>query len=401
MKTVVLGVTSGIAAYKTLALIKLLKEKEIDVFVIMTHHATKMLSIDAFEKASGHKVYTQLFENKFDYKEILSKRKVDHIELADKADVFVIAPATANIIAKLAHGFADDFLTTTALATTAPTLLCPSMNVNMWKNPIVQGNVNILRTNGFYIIPPTSGMLACGYEGEGRLAHVEDIYNEIQNFFNYTSSLQGKKIIVTAGGTQEKIDDVRFITNKSSGKMGIAIAEECFLRGADVLLLRARNSVKPRYLIKEKEFSSADNLLNLIKEHTKDADVIFHTAAVSDFRVEPQEGKISSDRQISLTLHPQEKIVSQIKALNSQVKLIAFKAEYGLDEKVLVAKAKGKLHEYAADAIIANDVSKSDRGFESDMNEVFIVLKSGEVKKIPHNTKRNIAREIVETILAA
>lgn len=396
-KTVVLGVSSGIAAYKTLELVKLLKKEGINVFVIMTKHACRMVSPQEFEKASGNKIYSQLFEKNFDYKNILKVRKVDHIALADSADLVIIVPATANIIAKLAHGIADDFLTTTVLATTAPILLCPSMNVHMWNNPIVQENVAQLRTHGFHIIEPTSGMLACGYEGEGRLADVQNIYREIKTLLSYTSSLQGKRILVTAGGTIEKIDNVRFISNRSSGKMGIAIAEECFLRGADVLLLRAKNSVKPRYLIQEKIFTTSDDLFSLVKENIKSVDIFFHVAAVSDFRVQNfYKGKLPSEKRAAITLEPREKIINRIRELNPHIKLIAFKAEYGLTESELVKKTQEKLLAWNADAVVANDISRNDSGFESNMNEVYVVLKNGEVKKIGHDLKRNVAREIVE-----
>jgi len=401
-KIAVLGVTSGIAAYKTLELVKLLKEKGIDVFVIMTQHATKMVNKKEFEKASGNNVYSDLFEEDFDYKRILKRRKVDHIALADKADVMVIAPATANVIAKLANGIADDFLTTTVLAATCPIILCPSMNVYMWKNPIVKENVSKLRGHGFHIIEPTSGMLACGYEGEGRLADVLSVSNQIRNMLNYTQFLKGKKILVTVGGTVERIDDVRFIANKSSGKMGVAIAEECFMRGADVFLLRAYNAVRPRYLIKEEEFYSAEDLFSLVKKHIENIDILFHVAAVSDFTVQnAYKGKLSSEKLATITLQPRAKIIDQIKKLNPKVKLVAFKAEYNLTESELINKAKEKILTWKADAVIANDVGKKDRGFGSDMNEVFIVLKNGETKKIKRDLKRNVAREIIEFTLAS
>ena len=398
-KTVVLGVTSGIAAYKTLALVKQLKEENIDVIVIMTGSAAKMISPDEFENASGNKVYTELFEKDFDYKKILEAREVDHIAIADKADVMVIAPATANVIAHLAHGIADDFLTTTALAVTAPVIICPSMNVHMLYNPVVQENIKKLRSLGYDIIDPTSGMLACGYEGMGRLAEITDIKQEIINKLTTVTSLRGKKILVTAGGTIEKIDDVRYITNRSSGKMGIAIAKECLERGAEVLLLRAKHSVEPHYHIHEKNFETADELFSLIKEHIKDYDYCYHAAAVSDFSVQNKiEGKLPSDQPITLKLEPQIKILEQIKNLNPEIHLIGFKAESEQDSNKLKEKAEKKLKESHADALIANDIGRKDRGFESDDNEVLILLKNGETKHIPLTSKKEIAKGIVEYI---
>jgi len=396
-KNILIGITGGVAAYKILDLIKLLKNEGHKIFVIMTESATKMISPKLFEKASGNKASINLFENNFDYKEVLEKRKVKHIELVDKTDVMVIAPATANIIAKLAHGIADDFLTTTALAVTSPIILCPSMNVNMWGNPIVQENLAKLKSVGYQVIEPTAGMLACGYEGVGRLENVEIINKKINKLLKKNNSMKGQKVIVTAGGTVEKIDEVRSITNRSSGKMGVVIAEECYLRGADVLLLRAKSSVRPRYLIKEKIFNTAEELLQLIKVNIKNTDLFFQTAAVSDFKVaKPISGKLSSDRSINLKLIPQIKIIDQIKKMSPKTILIAFKAEYGLSEKDLIKEGQKKLKESNADAVIANDISRADRGFESDNNEVYIISKKEKVKKISLTSKREVAKEIID-----
>ena len=400
-KTVVLGVTSGIAAYKTLELIKQLRKEDISVAVIMTDKATQMIAVKEFENASGNQVFTQLFDKNFDYKKVLEEREVEHIALADKTDVMIIAPATANILAKLAYGIADDFLTTTALAVTAPIILCPSMNVNMWHNPVVQENIQKLKSLGYIIVDPTAGMLACGYEGVGRLAEIDDIRNEIINHLNITRSMQGKKILVTAGGTKEKIDDVRFITNRSSGKMGAAIADACFERGADVLLLRAKNSVVPRNHVQEELFETAEELLSLLKKYTAEYDICFHSAAVSDFAVKNKiKGKLSSENEMILALEPQKKIIEQIKKINPNIRLIAFKAEYESDIATLKQLAEKKLRETHADAIIANDISKNDRGFEVDSNEVVIVLPDGESQFISLNTKKEIAGKIVDYVHA-
>jgi len=396
-KNILIAVSGGIAAYKVIDLIVLLKKEGLNVDVIMTRGATEMISKAEFEKASGNKVYTDLFDKDYNYKKILDKRKVDHIQIADKADLMVIVPATANIIGKLANGIADDFLTTTTLAVTAPIIACPSMNVNMWCNPIVQDNLSKLKKSGYQIIRPTSGMLACGYEGMGKLEDIKIINSEILKQLKRTDSLKGKKIIITAGGTVEKIDDVRSITNRSSGKMGVALAEECYLRGADVLLLRAKNSVVPRYLIKEKIFETVEDLLNSIRINIKGTDIFFQTAAVSDFKVEKlYQGKLSSEKTVNLKLIPQLKIIDQIKKLLPKTYLIGFKAEFGLSEKKLIEKSLEKLKESNADVIIANDISKDDRGFDSDDNEVYIVKKNKSFKKIHLTSKREVAKRIVE-----
>ncbi|RJQ36940.1 bifunctional phosphopantothenoylcysteine decarboxylase/phosphopantothenate--cysteine ligase CoaBC [Candidatus Microgenomates bacterium] len=396
-KTIILGVTGSIAAYKALKLIELLKKDEIDVFVVMTKSAKKIIEPSIFEKASGKKIYTKLFENGFDPKKVLKERKVGHIELAKKASLMVIAPATANTIAKLANGFADDYLTTVALAFTSQIIICPAMNSNMWENQAVSENINKLKSRGLLIIEPTCGELACGSKGNGRLEDVDIIKDEILRQLNRTTSFKGKKIIVTAGGTIEKIDEIRYITNRSSGKMGARIAEECFLRGANVLLLRAKNAVKPNYLIKEKTFSTSEDLLKLIRENIKDSSIIFHSAAVSDFQVgESFKGKISSNQNLVLKLKPREKIINSIKIINPKIKLIAFKAEYGLAEKEMIEKAKATLKKSNSDAIIVNDISRTDRGFESDNNEVFVILQNGEKKQFSLSTKKEIAKNIVD-----
>jgi phosphopantothenoylcysteine decarboxylase/phosphopantothenate--cysteine ligase len=396
-KTILLGVASGIAAFKILELIKQLRANEYEVVVVMTESATKMISPLAFEKESGNKVLTKLFEKDFDYKKILEARIVEHIDLADKTDVMVIAPATANTVAKLAHGLADDYLTTTALAVTAPIIICPSMNVHMWHNPAVQENIAILKNLGYIIIHPAKGMLACGYEGVGRLAEITDIKKIISEQLVKTSYLKGLKIIVTAGGTREKIDDVRFIANRSSGKMGIALTEALYERGADVLLLRAKDSVEPRYHIKEELFETTDDLFSLIKKYAREYQFFYHNAAVSDFTVKnSSNGKLSSKEPKTLLLNPQIKILDEIKKINPAIKLVGFKAEFESDLDTLKNAAESKLKESDADAIIANDISKPDRGFESNSNEVVIVLKNGQTTHLSLAPKKKIAEQIID-----
>lgn len=398
-KTIVLGITSGIAAFKSLELVQLLRREDVNVHVVMTESATRMVSVHKFEQASGNKVHTQLFEKDFSYKTILKNRRVEHIDIADAADVVAIVPATANIIAKLAHGIADDFLTTTVLATTAPVVLFPSMNVHMYENTVVGENIEKLRSRGFFIFGPDEGNLACGYRGKGRLPDVVSIKNEIVQLLKKRTLLQGKRVLVTAGGTQEKIDDVRFITNKSSGKMGVAIAEECFLQGAEVLLLRSINSVESRFHIPQKTFSNSEELEVLVQRCIKTYDVIFHTAAVSDFNIKkPFKGKVSSKKKISLELVPAKKIINSIKKVNPNIFLVAFKAEYGLKNSQIKKIGMEKIQESHADAVVLNEIGKSDRGFGVDTNEVFVVRKNGSLKKIPISQKRIIAQELIQYI---
>src|SRR3990167_2693469 len=245
---IVIGVTGGIACYKSLDLIKELRKNGANVHVIMTESAMHLVDIKDFEKASGNEVQTNLFHPKINYADYIKKNKpIKHISLADIADLFLICPATANVIGKIANGIADDLLSTSIMATNASVLICPAMNVKMWKNKIMQENVKKLKNMNYEFVDPEYGELACGYKGVGRLANLDKIIDRIKIIIERRSNLKGKKIIVTAGATSEEIDPVRVITNKSSGKMGVYIAEEAFLRGADVTLIRGTNSVEPQY----------------------------------------------------------------------------------------------------------------------------------------------------------
>ncbi|MGI8420299.1 MAG: bifunctional phosphopantothenoylcysteine decarboxylase/phosphopantothenate--cysteine ligase CoaBC [Candidatus Levyibacteriota bacterium] len=396
-KTIILCITGGIAAFKALELIKNLRKDGYATIVIMTKSATQMIDPKEFKKVSGNDVYSDLFEENFDYKTVLAKRQVDHIQVADAAALFVILPATANIIAKIAHGIADDFLTTSILATKAPVLFCPSMNVNMWTNPIVQENLTKIKRQGYYVIDPDSGALACGYEGKGRLADLKKITEEIHDQMRKTEELKGKRIIITAGGTIEPIDDIRFITNRSSGKMGAALAEACYQRGADVLLLQAKHAVSPRFPIIQHTFETADELEALIRTYCPHYDICFHAAAISDYSLASQQkGKLSSSHKLSLDLVPREKTLTVIKRANPSLKLIAFKAEWDVHEKEFSIIASKKIKQFNLDAILANDMSKKNHGFEVDTNEVFIFLKNGEKKKFPLTTKRELAGQIID-----
>lgn len=393
---ILLGISGGIAAVKTQELIEKFKEKY-DVVVVMTAGAGEIISPQQIKDAYGVEVYVNLFENPIDTRKILLERKVEHIQVAGSASTIVIAPATANIIAKLANGIADDYLSTIALAATCPIVICPSMNVHMWHHPATQENIQKLKNIGYQIIDPDSGMLACGYEGQGRLASSALIIEEVDRLLSKTLRLAGKKIIVTAGGTREPIDAVRFIGNKSSGKMGVAIAEECFLQGGQVVLIRAKTAISPRYNIKQIIFETADELEGSIKKELMHADFLFHVAAVSDFRINKQKGKISSDEPSTLTLIPREKILNKVKLWNAKTVVIAFKAETGKIENLL-QKARDRMKKTNIDGIIANIVNKTS-GFEVDTNEVYILKNSGETTHIPLNSKRNIAKKIVENII--
>lgn len=400
-KTVLLGISGGIAASRIPELISHLQKNDLCVIALMTYGATKILAPEIVERLTGNPVYTDIFSREIVSEQILKNRKIDHIELAKKADVMVIAPATANIIAKIAAGIADDYVTTTILAARSPVLICPSMNSSMWKHPATQYNIRRLHAMGYIIIDPVSGMLACGDEGIGRLADVEQLSEEVLKLLHTKKSGKGKKILITAGGTREPIDTIRSITNNSSGKMGIAIADAAYLAGADVFLVRSIRSVTPQYPIPEKTFDTVEDLDSLLMEKVPESSLCIHAAAVSDFSVEKKiEGKISSGTAFDVTLIPQGKLLSKIKQYNPNVYLAAFKAEWGVSDAVLIHTAKEKLRESRADMIVANDVSRKDQGFSSDCNAVILIDKGGEITHIPFQSKTLIGKIIIENILS-
>lgn len=391
MKTIIIGVTSSIACYKTVELIK--KLKGFDVEVILSSNALRLIDKKEFEKALGKKVHTEMFYPGWTYKDYIKRQEMEHISLADKADLFLICPATANVIGKIANGIADDLLTTSVMATAAPVLICPAMNCKMWENGIVQGNVKKLATNGHYFVAPESGKLACGYEGQGRLADLDKIASEIKRIISKRELLKGKKIIVTAGGTSEEIDPVRVITNKSSGKMGIYLAEEAAKMGANVTLIRGRTEVEPFGKMDDVKVGSVAEMQKAIRNRLKDNDMIIHAAAVSDFTVDGVKGKIRSGKAMVLRLKPTVKLIDEFKKVNGKIMVVGFKAEYGVSRKELVDSAKKLLK--SADLVVANDVSKGV--FGSEENEVYIVSKI----KVEYlsGAKKEIARSILQTFL--
>lgn len=395
--TIIIGVSAGIAAYKIIELIRRLTKY--DISVIMTDHAKSMISQSEFKKIPGVSVFSELFPKDFDYQKVLITRRVDHIRLADSADLVVIAPATANIIAKIAHGLADDLLTTTILATRAPILICPSMNLHMWQNETVQENIRKIMEKGYYILPPDSGELACGYEGVGRLADRDKIIREINHIILVKNSLSGKKIMVTAGGTSESIDPVRVITNRGSGKMGRALAVESVKRGAQVLLVRPKNSNVVQYHAEEIVFETVEDLLEIIKRKIINCDVIFHTAAVSDFKpVKKFSSKIKSNKMLTLDFIPTDKIISKIKIWNPKVLLVGFKAVFHKTDSEMIEIGKDLLHQTKSDYIAVNDTGRDDIGFGADNNEIILISGKGAVVKIDKSSKQNVSNKMLEAI---
>lgn len=399
-KTIVIGVTASIAAYKVLGIIKSLKSKGHNVHVIMTAHATNLVDPKDFAKASGNPVQTQLFDPSVRYQSYLAQDKpMQHISLADEANLLLICPATANVLAKVAYGFADDLLTSTIAATNASVVFTPAMNVKMWKNLATQENVKKLKANGYYFAEPEYGELACGYKGVGRLANGKKILEIVKQLLRRGSQLQRKKVIVTAGATQEPLDAVRVITNRASGKMGAAIADEALSRGAEVVLIRGKNAVSGRHHYKEIEVETADDMLFAIKEEVDDAHIIFHTAAVSDFGMEnPIDKKVKSNRAWKVSLEPTMKILGVLKKLNPKIYLVAFKAEYNVSPKKLIDAAYDILSQSNANLAVANDVGKKGRGFSVDTNEVYIVDDRKKNIHLRLAPKQKIAQQLLDYV---
>ena len=399
-KNIVIGVTSSIACYKVLGLIKKLRKLNANVHVIMTESATKLVDIKDFEKASNNEVSVHSFNKKVNYIDFIKKDKqIKHISLADKADLFLICPATANTIGKIANGIADNLLTSSIMATNAPVLICPAMNVKMWKNSIMQENVDKLKKLRYEFVAPEYGILACGYKGIGRLANLDEIVKRIEVTIQRKSDLAGKKILVTAGATSEEIDPIRVITNKSSGKMGVYLAEEAFLRGAEVTLIRGANSVEPNYHFKDIKINTVKELFNEIKKNIKNKDIMIHAAAVSDFTINNKnKTKIKSNKSMHLELTPATKIFENVKILKKNIVLAGFKAEYRTSKQELINRAYWLLKSANADIVVANDVGKKGAGFNTETNEVYIVDKNKKVKHINLADKRIIGNKILDIL---
>ncbi len=387
-KTILLGVTGGIAAYKTPNLIRLLKKKGANVIVVATSNALNFVTKLTLQTVSNNKVYVDEFDTKdFD---------IEHISLSKKADLLLIAPLSANTLGKIANGIADNLLTSIVLAFDKPVVLCPAMNTNMWQNAIVQDNLTKLKNHNFNILEPVSGLLACGDNGIGKMKDECDIVDNVISILNYENKfLKGKNILITAGGTSEPIDCVRFITNKSSGKMGLALAKQASYLGASVHLISTFEVCNPQFQVTQ--VHTALQMQNAVLEFFPKADIIIMAAAVSDFRCQnPSEQKIkkdSSDLTLNLVRNPD--ILTQIsnEKLEKQI-VVGFCAE----SQNLIDNAKDKIKAKNCDFIVANDISNKNIGFNSDNNEVFIIDKKLNVQKIELNTKDKIAYEILKYV---
>ena len=385
-KTVLIGITGGIAAYKICELIRMFKRQNANVRVICTPNALNFVTKLTLQNLSQNEVGVEEFE--------IPDFKPEHISYADEADIMLIAPATANTIGKIANGICDNLLTSIVCAFKKPIILAPAMNCNMWENPIVQENIKKLQNNGFEIVEPETGFLACGYNGTGRLAALEKIFDKTVEVLQSKKKLTGKKIIITAGGTIEDIDPVRYISNYSSGKMGLALADEAFQQGAETILITTKDVTRPYKTVKVK---SATDMQKAVEADFEKADCVIMAAAVADYRVKNRaEHKMKKTDADTLTLElvKNPDILKELCAKKTTQKVVGFCAE----SENLIENAKEKIIKKGCDYLIANDISRKDIGFSSDYNEVVIFDKTGRQKRIERATKAQIARRILEEI---
>ena len=387
-KEIVLGVTGGIAAYKAVELLRLLTKAGANVHVIMTRSAMEFVTPLTFQTLSMNPVNTELFN-------LISEREIGHIALADRADLFIVAPATANVIGKIACGIADDMLTTTVMATKAPVLFAPAMNVNMYENPIYRANEERLKQLGYLFVEPAKGMLACGWEGKGKLQEPQVIFEEAVAALT-PKSLAGETILVTAGPTREEIDPVRFISNHSSGKMGYAIAREAWRRGARVVLVAGPTALPDPWGVQVLPVTSAEEMREAVMRYQGESTVIIKAAAVADYRPQRRAGskmkKTATPDAIALTKNPD--ILSELGGMKGGRVLVGFAAE--TDD--LLANAAKKLKEKNLDMIVANDVSVDGAGFNVDTNVARLLFRDGSVEELPMMEKKRMAGMILDRI---
>lgn len=391
-KCVLLGITGGIAAYKMANVASALRKAGADVEVIMTKNATQFITPLTFETLTNHKCMVDTFDRDF-------KFEVTHISLAKKADVILIAPATANVIAKMAHGIADDMLTTVVLAAPCPKLVAPAMNTGMLENPITQDNLRTLAHYGFTVIPSESGVLACKDVGSGRLPKEQVLLDYIYRAVARPKDLAGLRVTVTAGATQEALDPVRYLTNHSTGKMGYAVARACMLRGADVTLLTAQTGLPPVPFVQTVPFTTAADLFAAVKAHAMDADALVMAAAVADYRpASVAEDKVKKkDGELSLELERTDDILAWVGAHKPQG---LFVCGFSMETRDLIENSTAKLHKKNLDMIVANNLKTPGAGFGVDTNVVTLITATG-AEPLPLQSKDEVAEVIAGRIAAA
>ena len=390
-KTVLLGVTGGIAAYKAAALASALVKQHAAVEVVMTKNATEFITPLTFEQLTGRRVMVDTFDRNFSH-------NVEHIALADRTDLVIIAPATANACAKLAHGLADDMLTTSVLACRCPKLIAPAMNTNMFENPVTQDNLDILRKYGWDVIEPASGRLACGAVGKGKLPEPEELLQHILKYLALPHDLVGKKVLVTAGPTQEAIDPVRYLTNRSTGKMGFAIAKMAMLRGAEVTLISGPSSVTPPPFVDVVQVRSAAEMFEAVKAHAPNSDLIFKAAAVADYTpMEVADSKIKKkDSDMAIPLMRTTDILAWLGQNRRENQVIC---GFSMETDDLLANSSAKLAKKNVDMICANSLRQAGAGFGVDTNIITLITKD-DTQELPLMTKEKAASAIIDKAIA-
>ena len=393
---VALGVTGGIAVYKAAEIVRLLQDRGIRVQVIMTRAAQEFVRPLTFAALSGEKVITDMFSRGEEHEPNISSA-IEHIAVAQSIDALLVAPATADILARFAQGIANDFLTTLYLATTAPIVVAPAMNVNMWNHPATQANLEILRKRGVRIVEPGSGYLACGMTGAGRLADNEAIVAATLESLGASQDLAGETVLITAGPTREKIDPVRYLTNRSSGRMGYALAESALRRGARVLLVTGPAAITPPSAAEITRVDSAEEMGSAVMKLLPEATIVIMTAAVADYRAkEPAAQKIKRKGPMSLDLEPTPDILKEIASKKTSQLVVGFAAE----TTNALESARQKLTAKNVDMIVVNDVSREGVGFDSERNAVTILThESFETIDVPETTKCEVAQRVLDQIV--
>lgn len=386
-KTVLLGVTGGIAAYKAAALASYLVKQHAAVEVVMTKNATEFITPLTFEQLTGRRTMVDTFDRNFNH-------SVEHIALADRTDLVLIAPATANVCAKLAHGLADDMLTTTVLACRCPKLIAPAMNTHMYENPVTQDNLSALRRYGWEVITPASGRLACGAVGMGKLPEPETLAQYVLKHLALNHDLTGKKVLVTAGPTQEALDPVRYLTNHSTGKMGYAIARMAMLRGADVTLISGPTAIQPPPFVTVVPVVSAQDMFEAVTSRADSADLIFKAAAVADYTpLEYADNKIKkNDGSLSIPLKRTKDILGYLGAHRRPGQVLC---GFSMETENMVENSRGKLQKKGLDMICANNLKVAGAGFGVDTNIITVITESG-VTELPLQSKEAAANAILD-----
>ena len=389
-KTVLLGVTGSIAAYKIASLASALKKLHADVHVLMTQNATNFINPITFESLTGNKCLVDTFDRNFQF-------QVEHVSIAKKADVVMIAPASANVIGKLAHGIADDMLTTTVMACKCKKYISPAMNTNMFENPIVQDNLKTLEHYGYEVIQPASGYLACGDTGAGKMPEPETLLAYIEKEIAREKDLQGKKILVTAGPTQEAIDPVRYITNHSSGKMGYAIAKAAMLRGAEVTLVSGHTAIEAPLFVNVVPIVTAKDMFEAVTGISNEQDIIIKAAAVADYRpaVVSSEKVKKKEGQMSIELERTDDI---LKYLGENKREGQFLCGFSMETQNMISNSRAKLERKNLDMVAANNVKEAGAGFQGDTNVLTLITQKEETS-LPLMSKEDAANKLLDKIL--